>query len=182
MTTDTAPDEVQEYPCQNHPNVLTAVGCGKCGAHLCPRCMVFTPVGVRCRDCAQMRKPAQFDVPAERLALVGIAALATAVVAWLIALQAFFFIWLMAILVGLAVGEVASRVAKRRVSRPLEVVVGAAIVGGFLSVGVIHSVSPGFGYHPFRSGFAAITVALDDPFSLILIALAVVAGVTRLRR
>jgi predicted small integral membrane protein len=103
-------------------------------------------------------------------------------VAWLIALQAFFFIWIMSILVGLAVGEVASRVSRRRVSRSLEIVVGSDILIGFLAVGVIHAASPGFGYHPVQHGIGAVTIALNDPFSLILIALAVIAGVTRLRR
>jgi predicted small integral membrane protein len=144
--------------------------------------MVFTPVGVRCRPCAQLRKAPQCDVSADRLAIAGVAGLATAFVAWFIALQAFFFIWIMSILVGLAVGEVASRITKRRVSRSLEILVGADIVIGFLAVGIIHAGSPGFGYHPVRHGIAAVTVALNDPFSLILIALAVIAGVTRLRR
>lgn len=174
--------EVEEFPCVNHPSVMTVVACGKCGSHICPKCMIFTPVGVRCRTCAQVRKAPQFDVSADRLTLAALAGLVTSVVAWLIALEAFFFIWLLSILVGLAVGEVASRVAKRRVNRALEIAVGLDIVLGFLAVGTFHAVAPGFGYRAGQTGLAFVTYSLNDPFSLILLGLAIFAGVTRLRR
>lgn len=175
-------DEVDEQPCTNHPSTLTVVCCGKCGVHICPRCMVFAPVGVRCRGCAQLRRPAQFDVPASRLAAAGGASLAVAFVAWLIALQVFFFAWLMAIGLGLAVGEVASRVAKRRVSRSLEVAVGGAIVLAFLLGRWVQFLShPGVGLGHTRDVLNAIA-GTSDPFALIMVVLAVIFAVARLRR
>ncbi len=50
MTTETA------HYCATHPEVETELACGKCGRYICPRCMVQTPVGARCRDCAQLRR------------------------------------------------------------------------------------------------------------------------------
>lgn len=48
--------------CQRHPNVETNLACGKCGTYVCPRCMVQTPVGVRCPDCARPTRVPTFDV------------------------------------------------------------------------------------------------------------------------
>ncbi|HEV3310030.1 MAG TPA: hypothetical protein VG815_05895 [Chloroflexota bacterium] len=118
----------------------------------------------------------------DKLIIAGAGALATSVGAWLIALQLPFFIWLASIFVGLAVGEVASRLAQRRNNRTLEIVVGGAIMIGFLVIRAFQSVEPGFGYQPAQTGFAAVGVALNNPYALILLALAVIAGVTRLRQ
>jgi len=48
--------------CVNHPSVETLVRCSRCEKPICPRCMVSTPVGMRCRDCAQLRRPPMYDV------------------------------------------------------------------------------------------------------------------------
>src|SRR5207248_2070604 len=55
-------DVVEARPCANHPQVQTVVSCGRCDKPLCPRCMIFTSVGVRCRDCAQMWRPPQYTL------------------------------------------------------------------------------------------------------------------------
>jgi len=49
----TAPDTSR---CATHPDVETNLRCGKCGKLICPRCLVQTPVGSRCRDCAKLYK------------------------------------------------------------------------------------------------------------------------------
>ncbi len=41
--------------CAKHPNVQTALACGKCGRFICPRCITHTPLGMRCADCAAGR-------------------------------------------------------------------------------------------------------------------------------
>ena len=38
--------------CYRHPRVETAVSCSDCGRPICPDCMVFGPVGIRCPECA----------------------------------------------------------------------------------------------------------------------------------
>ena len=177
---DTSPDtEVEEHPCANHAGRLTAVACGKCGTFICPKCMIFTPVGVRCKPCAQLRRPAQFDVPLDRLALAAIVSLAASLVAWTIALEAYFLVWLLSIFVGLAVGEVASRIAKRRTNVWLELVVGVDIVVGFVLVS--EEVLAREYFSKPGVGFAA-GVGLVSGLTLIPLVLAVLAGVTRLRR
>jgi membrane associated rhomboid family serine protease len=36
--------------CYRHPNRETGVSCSECGRGICPDCMVFAPVGIRCPD------------------------------------------------------------------------------------------------------------------------------------
>jgi membrane associated rhomboid family serine protease len=36
--------------CYRHPNRETRVSCSECGRGICPDCMVFAPVGIRCPD------------------------------------------------------------------------------------------------------------------------------------
>lgn len=43
--------------CKRHPAIETGLKCGRCGTPICPRCMVYTPVGVRCPDCARTPVP-----------------------------------------------------------------------------------------------------------------------------
>jgi hypothetical protein len=44
------------FKCATHPDVETTLRCGKCGKPICPKCLVQTPVGARCRDCAGLNK------------------------------------------------------------------------------------------------------------------------------
>ncbi len=48
--------------CERHPDVETALECGRCGTPICPRCMIHTPGGIRCPDCAQMRRPPMYEL------------------------------------------------------------------------------------------------------------------------
>ena len=41
--------------CAYHPQTETLLRCNKCDKPICGRCVVHTPVGARCRDCAQVR-------------------------------------------------------------------------------------------------------------------------------
>ena len=41
--------------CANHPKEITYVRCARCDKPICTSCMVDTPVGKKCRDCAQNR-------------------------------------------------------------------------------------------------------------------------------
>ena len=50
--------------CATHPDVETNLRCGKCGKLICPKCMVQTPVGARCKQCARLYKLPTYRVPA----------------------------------------------------------------------------------------------------------------------
>ena len=42
--------EAPRQTCYRHPNRETGVSCGECSRGLCPDCMVFTPVGIKCAE------------------------------------------------------------------------------------------------------------------------------------
>ena len=46
----------QHTACYRHKNIETAVSCSDCGKPICPDCMVFGPVGIRCPDCSGQRE------------------------------------------------------------------------------------------------------------------------------
>src|SRR6059058_5936361 len=44
--------------CVRHPNRETLVSCGRCGRPFCPECLIHTPAGQRCYECAGVRRRA----------------------------------------------------------------------------------------------------------------------------
>ena len=45
--------------CYRHPDRETRVSCSECGRGICPDCMIFAPVGIRCPDHAGVAQGAQ---------------------------------------------------------------------------------------------------------------------------
>lgn len=45
------------YFCHKHKREQTRVTCGKCERPICPKCLVLSPAGVRCKDCSRNRVP-----------------------------------------------------------------------------------------------------------------------------
>ena len=48
--------------CVRHPQVETYLRCSRCGTPICPRCLVQTPVGARCPECANISRVPTFDI------------------------------------------------------------------------------------------------------------------------
>lgn len=46
------PEQMQAQVCYRHPKRETAVSCSACGRPICPDCMVFGAVGIKCPECA----------------------------------------------------------------------------------------------------------------------------------
>lgn len=44
--------ETQTRTCYRHPGRETAVSCSNCDRPICPDCMVYAPVGIKCPECA----------------------------------------------------------------------------------------------------------------------------------
>lgn len=42
--------------CDTHKQIETALKCSRCSKAICPYCMIQTPVGARCRICANLKK------------------------------------------------------------------------------------------------------------------------------
>ena len=62
-----SPAIAEERPCANHPDRLTMVTCSACGKPLCPDCMVYTAVGIKCRECAKMPRSSRVTLKQSRM-------------------------------------------------------------------------------------------------------------------
>ena len=133
--------------CARHPQVETALRCGRCDTLICPRCLVQTPVGSRCPDCANVRRIPTVDVKPIVLAR----GLAAGILAGL-AVGAFwgyaepdrgiggFFIFFIALGMGWAISEAISVATNRKRAQALQ---GMAILGAVLAYFVHNAVGGG---------------------------------------
>ena len=77
--------------CYRHPNRETRVSCPECGRGLCPDCMVFTPVGIKCAEHAGVATGATRAVQGvRRFGVEGTGATLTKI---LIAVNVAVFLW-----------------------------------------------------------------------------------------
>ena len=124
--------------CAYHPDVETNLRCGKCGKPICPRCLVQTPVGARCRDCAKLHKLPTFHVTTKHYLRATGTALGMAIVcgiAWGIVKSFMPFLYLNLLLApgaGYAIGEVVSLSVNRKRAIGLAVVASLAVVISYL--------------------------------------------------
>ena len=105
--------------CARHPSVETELACGKCGTPICPRCLVHTPVGARCRECANVRRLPTYSISAQIMARAAAAAAAGGAVLgglWAVLFPfglGFYFGLFLGAGLGYAVGEVVCIAAYR---------------------------------------------------------------------
>ena len=162
--------------CAYHPEVETNLRCGKCGKPICPKCLVQTPVGARCPDCAKLYKLPTYRVSTKYYLRAAGTALGMAVVCGVIwgvvggLLPFFYFNLLLGPGVGYAIGEVVSLSVNRKRGRGLATVAGIAVAISYL-VSIFLPFLP-WGFH-----FGLLRIVLD----LVALALGVFVAVTRLR-
>lgn len=155
--------------CKRHPDIETSLTCGKCGDPICPRCMVYTPVGARCPKCAKLSRVPTYQLSGIFFLRAIGAGLGAAVVAGFIwgfvrVLIPFFYLdWLIAGAVGYAIGEAISLSVNRKAGISLAVIGGLAVV---LSYIISHFI--------FGGGFFQL-------FDIITIIIGIVTAVARLR-
>ncbi len=166
----TAPEPLK---CAAHPDVITYLRCGKCGKPICPRCLVQTPVGARCRNCAGLSRLPTFRVSSSYYLRAAGAALGMAAIvgiAWGFfngLLSFIYFNLILAAGVGYAIGEVTSLAVNRKRGTPLAIIGSIAVVICYL-VNIFT-----FGRLP--------SLGLDLILDLIGVALGISAAVVRLR-
>ncbi|MBI2887784.1 MAG: hypothetical protein HYY02_11320 [Chloroflexi bacterium] len=121
--------------CATHRDVPTLLRCGKCDKPICPRCLVHTPVGPRCRDCARLRPLPTFQVGPLlylRAAGTGLALAVAAGLVWSMVPFGGVFSFFLSPLAGYAIGEGVSRAANRRQSTVLKVMAGSSLLVAYL--------------------------------------------------
>lgn len=159
--------------CATHPEIETNLRCGKCGKPICPKCMVQTPVGARCPDCAKLYKLPTYRVsPIYYLRAAG-TALGMAIVCGLVwgvinGFVPFFYLNLiLAAGAGYIIGEVLSLSVNRKSGRGLATIGGLAVVISYLVNIFTFGVLP---FGPFR-------IIID----LVAIGIGIYMAVNRLR-
>jgi hypothetical protein len=158
--------------CAKHPNVETNVTCGKCGKPICPKCMVQTPVGMRCKDCAGLKKLPTYQVSTQYILRAIGAGLGTGIVCgvvwWAIDLVLPFYLLrlIIALGAGYAVGEVISLAVNRKRGTVL------AAIGG-ISAAISFAIATGLSIPVFSPA--------NIIYTILMLAAAVYLAVSRLR-
>ncbi len=70
--------------CPRDPDIQTALHCSRCETPICPRCLIQTPVGARCRDCARMSRSPVYTLSTSQMARAAIFAIVGGIVMGLI--------------------------------------------------------------------------------------------------
>ena len=165
--------------CKKHPRVETNLRCGKCEVLICPDCMVHTPVGVRCGDCAQVRRVPTYDVSPQFMARgiavgaslgVGLGVLFVAIFRFLLPALPIFvsfdFARILAIVVflgmGYAIGAGVSLAVNRKRGRSLKFIAAGSVLTAYLIM-----------------SFFGVTVALNSLFGLLATAAAFYLAIKR---
>ena len=124
--------------CATHPGVETGLTCSKCGKPICPRCLVQTPVGARCAQCARSKLPAFILTPGDYVKGI-LAGLGVAIVCgilwyfirWFIPYMVFFNL-LVAAGIGYGIGQAMSYSVNRKRGLILKTVAGICVLVAYI--------------------------------------------------
>ncbi|MGD9115992.1 MAG: hypothetical protein PVJ61_02260 [Dehalococcoidia bacterium] len=125
--------------CAYHPDVETELRCGKCGKPICLKCMVQTPVGARCPDCARVKKLPTYRLAARHYLIAAATALGMAIATGLVwgvlraLLPYIIFNIFLGGAVGFAIGEVVGRAINRKRGKWLALIGGLAVPASYLA-------------------------------------------------
>jgi hypothetical protein len=118
--------------CPRDPGVETALRCSRCDTPICPRCLVQTPVGARCRDCARIVKSPVYTLGQADIFRAVIASVVGGVamgLIWLLVLRPF-TVGFLSIFIGAGLGYVFTRIMEVATGRKRgPVVAGLAVAG-----------------------------------------------------
>lgn len=124
--------------CATHPDIETDLSCTRCGRPVCPKCMVRAPVGIRCPECANLKRLPTYDVPFTRYIIAMVSGLAVSVAAgflWAFMVQATSFLLfslLISAAIGYAIGEVISLASNRKRGIGLQIIGCISVVACFV--------------------------------------------------
>jgi hypothetical protein len=149
--------------CATHPSVETELACSRCGKPICPRCLVITPVGARCRDCARLRRLPTYQLGSTFIlrglgAALAAGAAAGALWGFLLPFGVGAFIGLfVGLALGYAVGESVSWAANRKRGPALQ----AEAVAGVLLAYAVRNLVEGAALLPASDilGYVVVGVA-----------------------
>jgi hypothetical protein len=137
---EAAPIGPGPWRCAADPSVETYLRCGRCDKPICPRCLIQTPVGARCRECARLRRLPMFVLgPLDYLKALGGAlgagiggAVVLTLLLSMVPRVGFLGIILMAGL-GYVVGEAVSLATRRKRGNILGVIAALGVIFGLIA-------------------------------------------------
>ncbi len=153
--------------CAAHPSVETELTCSRCDKAICPRCLVQTPVGARCSECANVRRIPTYNMSGGVLWRAAGSAFGAGIVVgiawWLFnPLTVFFYGVVAGLAFGYAIGELVSIGTNRRAGPPLQAAaVGGVLLAYLVRVGLLLAVG-WWGFRDLRvdlPGLIAVTLA-----------------------
>jgi len=119
--------------CINHPQRETALRCNRCGAPVCTRCVVRTPVGFRCSECVKAQQATFFTARWYDYPIAGALAFMLSIPGAAIAsLAGWWFALIVSPVAGGLIGGIVHWAVGRRRGRWTWVVVAAGLVLGAL--------------------------------------------------
>ncbi len=129
--------------CRRHPDIETELRCGRCDDEICPRCMIHAPGGIRCPDCAQLRRPPMYELERGHYLRAGVVALLGAAALGVVAALLLppspaggLLVLAIALLGGAGAATLLARgfdaVTNRKRGRSLQLMAGSAIVAAAL--------------------------------------------------
>jgi hypothetical protein len=122
--------------CAFHKGVETGVSCVECGRYICPKDMVDTPVGYKCRECGRSRRPTLGGIKPRQYLTAAAAGLgAGAALGLVLAFVPFMSFWL-SIIGGIGVAEATRRGAGGHRTWEFAVIAAVATVLGVAAAGL----------------------------------------------
>lgn len=177
--------------CVNHPDRETLLRCNKCGKPICPECAIRHPVGLRCRECAQLRRIPTYDLSPRHYTLALAAGLPSAIagvilggifsrfLSYSIPFIGGFIPWIIAFAVGLLTAEAISRATGYKRGGGLQIVAAICVfLGYFIGNPLLLSATS---YLLWGRIPIAVFWAWLNLYSIIYLLLAILATVGRLR-
>lgn len=158
--------------CARHPHTETVISCGRCGVAICPECMVHTPGGIRCPDCALLRRPVMYQLAGTDYVRAIVAAVIVALPLGFVGAlilppsnRANFLLLAIALLAGVgagaAIGEAMLWATRRKRGLPMQVIA----VGGIVLAALLRMVFTGLDLHvaaqDLVGNFAAVVAAVS---------------------
>jgi hypothetical protein len=170
--------------CATDPQVETALRCGRCDTPICPRCLIMTPVGARCRNCARLRGNPIYQVGPLYYLKATAAGLAVALVCGFIVPFIPFLSLFGLMVLGWLTGSAVSAASNYKRGTGLAVVAAVTTVVGAVGAPAILAAASLPVFFPLDARLAAaVGTAVTHLFSIsgLFVLLAVVVAVSRVR-
>lgn len=162
--------------CALDPDTETNLTCGKCGQPICPKCLVQTPVGARCPQCAALKRLPVYKVSAifyVRAIAAGLITAAVLGVIWPFIPLGGFFWFFIALGIGYAIGEMVSISVNRKRGPGLQAIAGTSMVASYIIRSLIESL--------VKTPHLGFVDSFVDVYGLIALVIGIIVAVGRLR-